>query len=322
KVLIVGLGQVGMGYDLDSNSSISSHAKSFSSHSKFKLIGGVDKDLSRRKLFEENYRLPSYSKVSEAVLDETPDVVVIAVATEFHFSIFTEVINSCSPRAILCEKPLSYFYDEANKIVTQSEKRGIQLYTNYLRRCDNAIIDIKKRIHKNKIITPFKGICWYTKGLIHNGSHFINLFQFLFGDVKSFEIINPGRQLNSSDIEADVKIRFGSGDIYFLSIPEENFSHCAFEMIFENGQLRYEHGVMSWNSVVADKIVAGYKVINETPEIIDSDTSRLQWHVVDQLSRSLAGENSHICNGKAGLSTQYVLEKIRSDVKDISRIDN
>ena len=39
---------------------------------------------------------------------------------------------------------------------------------------------------------PIKGFCWYTKGMIHTASHFVDLCYFWLGNVKDYEIIYKG----------------------------------------------------------------------------------------------------------------------------------
>ena len=50
SVLIVGLGQIGMGYDLhhDVNNQIYTHARAFSQHPDFYLIGAVDSEKKKK----------------------------------------------------------------------------------------------------------------------------------------------------------------------------------------------------------------------------------------------------------------------------------
>mgnify|MGYP006424554935 FL=1 len=53
SVVIVGLGAIGMGYDLDSTDTISTHAKAFQAHSDFYLVAGIDCNIENRRIFEE-----------------------------------------------------------------------------------------------------------------------------------------------------------------------------------------------------------------------------------------------------------------------------
>ena len=58
KVLIVGLGSIGMNYDLNDKSGkkILTHANAFSNNDYFTLIGGVDLKEESRKTFNKRYK--------------------------------------------------------------------------------------------------------------------------------------------------------------------------------------------------------------------------------------------------------------------------
>ena len=89
-MLIIGLGQIGMGYDLhhnDATSQIYTHARAFSQHPDFSLIAAVDPDKNLRETFEQKYQCPAYAKVDEALKSHKPHLVIIAVPTQYHFEI-------------------------------------------------------------------------------------------------------------------------------------------------------------------------------------------------------------------------------------------
>ena len=54
SALIVGLGQIGMGYDLSlaPDQFVYSHARALSLNPEFKLVGGVDPDRAKRRDFQ------------------------------------------------------------------------------------------------------------------------------------------------------------------------------------------------------------------------------------------------------------------------------
>src|SRR4026207_202026 len=56
-VMIVGLGRIGMEYDLELDPSryVYSHARAFSQHPAFRLVAGVDPAPERRRMFEAAY---------------------------------------------------------------------------------------------------------------------------------------------------------------------------------------------------------------------------------------------------------------------------
>ena len=312
RALVVGLGQIGMGYDIDADpkSRIATLARAFSEHPEFELVGGVDQDSTRRELFQARYQNPSFSSVDTAIEKTSPDVIAIAVPTEAHYQVLSKIVQLGALKAILCEKPLSYDFVEATEMVSLAEKYDVKLFTNYMRRCDPAVIEVRRRIDQDEISGPIKGICWYSKGIFNNGSHFLNLLQYWLGEVKNFEIINQGRLWGDHDPEPDVKIKFELGEVYFFSAKEENFSHYTVELIAANGRLRYEQGAMTWQPSASDRNNTGYVILSSDAEVIKSDATRMQWHVVDQISNYLSGAKTSICTGEQGLSTLNVLMQI------------
>ena len=313
--LIIGLGNIGMGYDVDSdtNSYVATFSKAFSLHPHFELVGAVDPDSSKRSKFQDKYNHPAYSSVSDALAVLTPDVIVIAVPTDLHYQVFNEIIAQKSPKIIICEKPIANSYEQAYEMVEKCEKNNILFFVNYPRRCDSAVINIKKRISADDIQSPAKGVCWYTKGILHNGSHFINLFQYWFGKVVDFEILKKRRNTNANDVEADVMINFEQGSIYFLLADENCFSYNTYDLLAQNGRLKNENGVIYWQSLVKDENFLGYTVLDTSPEEIKSEPLRLMWHVVDQLANKLKGVSSDICTGEEALSTLLECLRIKNE---------
>ncbi len=135
--LIIGLGQIGMGYDyaLDTHY-VYTHARAFSMHDGFDLLGAVETDAGKRKLFEYRYKRPSYETVEEALSVEQPDVIIIAVPTSEHFVSIKNILSNSRPKVILCEKPLAYSLEEAEQLLNLCESNSVELYVNYIRRSD------------------------------------------------------------------------------------------------------------------------------------------------------------------------------------------
>lgn len=312
--LVVGLGQIGMGYDLEDDPQeqrVASLARAFAEHDKFNLVAGVDSSAARRELFKSHYVQPVFPSVADALEEIAPSVVAIAVPTEAHYQVLHEVIQAPSVKAILCEKPLSYSLDEAMEMVQLAACSGVHLYTNYMRRCDSAVVEVKRRLLHGEIVGPIKGVCWYSKGLFNNGSHFFNLMQFWLGDMRGFKIIDQGYIFSGHDPEPDFKVQFESGEVYFHAACEENFTYHSVELVAANGRLRYDNGSIKWQPAVADSQNIGYIILSSSSEFIESNNRRIQWHVVDQISNDLAGKVTSICTGAQGLSTIKGLDQIR-----------
>ena len=134
SVLIVGLGDIGMGYDLgdiQSSERVLTHAHAFNIHDSFDLAGGVDLLKSKRILFEDYYGLPAYNKISVAMKALIPNVVVIATPVSTHLHTIVEIFSAGNPDVILCEKPLAYDIHDAEQIVKICLDNNCKLFVNY-----------------------------------------------------------------------------------------------------------------------------------------------------------------------------------------------
>lgn len=315
KVMVIGLGQIGMTSDLNLNSHeyISTHARAFHEHPAFELIAGIDGDARRREQFELEYDCPAFSALGAETEGLSPDVVAIAVPTPLHASILRQVLSLYRPRAVLCEKPLSYDLAEAREIVALCEEANCALYVNYIRRADPAVTEVKQLLNNNRGDTSIKGVAWYSKGLFNNGSHFFDLLQYWLGEMQSFQVIQSGRSWGD-DPEPDLLVNFTGGTVFFLAAKEENFSYYAIELVVAGGRLRYDHGgeKIVWQGAVPSAVSPGYTVLDPDGKSIVNGLSRIQWNVVDQLKAALDGKDAAICTGREALRTIEYLTSIKN----------
>lgn len=313
--VVIGLGQIGMLSDLtfDPRHHVYTHARAFNEHPAFDLLAGVDEDAQRRKEFQEIYRRPAYDNVGDALKAHCPDTVAIAAPTPAHATVLREVLQTCRPRAILCEKPLSYDIIEAREMVALCEQAGSQLFINYVRRADPAVREIKRRLDSGQIATPLKGVVWYSKGLFNNGSHFFDLLQHWLGEMQSFQVVQRGRNWGE-DPEPDLAVAFANGRIHFLAAREEDFSHYTVEMVSPSGRLRYDLGGerVLWQPAVASVSSPGYTVLDPVEQGIPNELSRIQWHVADQLAAAMHGRPAAICTGDEALRAIEHLTSIKN----------
>ncbi len=316
KALLVGLGNIGMGYDLNSpsNNLVLSHAKSLMLSDRFIFKGAVDSDILKRKKFEKYYNLPSYSLIKDALTNLDVDVAIVATPTNLHLSSIEELIRFGIIKSILCEKPISYSIAEAKKILKICSSRNCKLYINYMRRTDPGVIEIKNFFDENINIFPCKGLAWYSKGLLHNGSHLVDLLKIWLGDIVGYKLINKGSIVNDGrDCESDFLIKYQNGDIIFLSCDEKNFSHYTIELVTPIGRLRYEAGGFdaSWQKIVPDKDYPNHKILDTFKHNFDCQMNYSQLNLINEWANSIDFPRNLLCTGEDATKTLKVLNSIR-----------
>lgn len=192
---VVGLGKIGMGYDetLPPKKYVQTHVRALHIHPGFTLAGGCDPNKSKRRKFFLRYKKPVFSRPEELLKKTRPEVVIIANPASQHKKSLSTAIREKKVRAVLCEKPLAENLLDSVQMVKNCKKRRKKLYINFIRRADSGILEIKKRIQTGKIQGPFKAVVWYSKGLLHNGCHYVDLLKFLFGPMRGASLIRKER---------------------------------------------------------------------------------------------------------------------------------
>lgn len=317
--LVIGLGQIGMEYDYEkqNDSLIFTHSRAIDKHPNFKLVGGVDVSSDRRNRFEKMYNQPTFSDLNLSLKKLKPNIVVISTPTETHSSILKKVIDIWPPKVILCEKPLAYEPDVAKSMLDLCKKAGIKLFVNYMRSVDIGVLEVKKRIEIGQIKNPIKANVWYSKGLLNNGSHLLNLLSFWLGKIVSAEIIEKGRLFNQLDPEPDFNVQFNSGTAIFRAAWEESFSHICVELLSPSGRLFYDNGGFNieWQSTINDPDFKGYKILDKKIEVIKNSMNSYQLQVYDNIFRYLKNEKTTLTTGSEALDTLRGLSLIIKQIK-------
>jgi predicted dehydrogenase len=314
KVLIIGLGNIGFRYDLGLSASnyIYTHARAFANHPNFELVAAVDPDFRNRNEFESNYERPTFEDIAGAASNGPFDVVIISTPTDSHLEILREVTDSLLPQIILCEKPLAYLVEEAKIMVDICERAGIILLVNYIRRSEPSVISVKEKIDHEIIKPPFKGVVYYTKGFLHNASHFFELFRYWFGAMSDFQVCRCHNH-SSLDKEIDVVVNFGNeAEIHFLNLQDSDLNFWKLEIFASNGRLIYsnEEDSIIWMEKRCDKNPQG--VIKEfgAPEFIKGYRSMYQLNVVNQIHNLLNKNNFNLCSGSETIETLIEMNEI------------
>lgn len=140
RAAIVGLGFIG-GADQVSGDVLGqqvtdldgTHAEALSKHPRIELVAGSSRDAGRRERFAQRTGCQTYSDWAEMLEKEQLDIVSVATYTPVH----AEIAIACAERgvrAIWCEKPVSNFLPDAERMLAACEKAGSLLAINHNRR--------------------------------------------------------------------------------------------------------------------------------------------------------------------------------------------
>ena len=311
KAAIIGLGRIGQGFDYDQpdDSLIATHASAYFHHPGFELLAGVDPVPSQRKRFEAKYDRPAYSDIKEMMDHHLPDIVSIAVPVNQHLPVFQEIIH-CNPKAVICEKPIASSAAEGRLMLAIASDHQCALVVNYMRRFEPGSIALKRIIQEGGVGEIFKGVVWYSKGLLNNGTHFIDLLCYWLGDVTSVEVMSKGRKWDGKDPEPDICLHFDKVAVYVFAGREECYSTGEIDLFGSRGRIRYtEFGKqIEICKTVPDPVFEGYTILRKERDVIPTDLKRYQWYVLEGLYNHLVHNTALASDGQTATKTMEVFE--------------
>ena len=240
SALLVGLGNIGCKYDLQSEE-ILTHLKAMVLSNSIKTIHVYDSNLKFAKIISKEYNVQIETELSTKSLMKY-DLVVIATPTNFHFKILQDCLKN-NNQTIICEKPISYKLNEIDSLSISYKKSQSTVIINYFRRFLNGYINLKKTIKKSNNKLRSVNIR-YSRGLINNCSHALDLIEFLTDESVQFSKINFINKINFTENDNTLSCIFKSGEVdYFLDGRDENYGKFEIDLKFENYKVKiYDRG--------------------------------------------------------------------------------
>ena len=302
--LIFGLGNIGMGYDINKKN-IQSHSKAIETHEGFNLSGAIEKNKKKRISFEKKYKKPTFKTFKSSFKLIKPDIIIISSSTESHLTVLKDILSLHKPKAIVCEKPLGTNLKESLEIYNLCKNNKIKLYVNFFRLSDPGIIKLKRKFR-----TPIKGSIIYSRGTLNNASHFINTLQFWFGRIVKVNLIKKGSKFNKFDFNSSFSISFKYANFIFKPTNIKNRYTNSIIIHAKNGTLFYLNGGtnINWQKKKGDK--KNSQILNDKTQKLYSGKKYSQLHFVNNLYYALKGKKSDICNGHKAIKTLKIISSL------------
>jgi len=330
RALLVGLGQIGCGYDAAlpfafdqprSSAQTLTHARALASHPGFALVAGVDPSLQARQRFTRLYGAPAYSNLASwsAVLkDAAPDLVVIAVAPQLQPSLVQELLKLTEPQLLLLEKPVASDLEQGWALqAAWARHLPISVGVNYIRRWLPSVQAWRSRLQDGELGKFLHGQLTYGKGLLSNGSHFVNLAEAWLGPLTLSRVIDRGMPYLGFDREASLEllaVDHALAPLQVRSVGSTGLRAGELDLWFEGGRLCWlNHGqaIAFWprrEPALGDS----HAPLAADPELYPTGLEHYQLEVVDVLYRHLQDPKTCplLCTFSDGLNTFETLAPI------------
>ena len=306
--VIIGASNIGVGYTKPNDTKgIQTHAHAYMSDQRTTLIGITDIDHDKTKKFSKLWGVKGFRNVKEIFANGNIDVVSIASSDESHHSLLKEILKY-KPKMVLCEKPITTDLKVSSKLVKLYQKEGILLAVNHTRRFNQPMINLANDIKTKKYGALINSVGIYTKGILHNGSHLIDLFRYFFGEVKRFRILSEIYDYKETDPTIDAFIEFVCGQkVHFVGANEKAYSVFDIDLFFEKGRIIISDFGKTINYYNAQKRtdLKGEKKLFHSKSI-DTDLSSSINKVVSNLIDAYEKNDKLYCSGYDAVETQRI----------------
>jgi predicted dehydrogenase len=313
QAVLIGLGQIGCGYDADlpfvfdqprSSPKTLSHARALACHPGFQLVAGIDPDPLARDRFERIYRRPAHPDLetwSASLPNPCVDLAVIAVHPGLQPLLLEKLLLLLTPRALLLEKPVAINLEQVNTIVRSCATHpDLIVAVNYIRRYLPVVKEWRQRLHAGDLGRLLHGQITYGKGLLSNGSHFVNLAEFWLGPLKPKCVLDFGVNFRDFDQEASVEliaVDHANAPVIVRSIGWSGMRAGELDLWFEKGRLCWcnnGQAIAYWPKISA---VDGdtHSTLSPLPITCETGIDHYQYEVFSDLYKCLNDQGRLAC---------------------------
>ncbi len=315
NVLIVGCGNIAGGFDQarEDHSPPQTHAGAFSADQRFTVQACIEPDAEKREAFADFWNIPQrYADFDEINKDELElDIVSVCSPTDLHKA-HIEAALTLSPKVIFCEKPLTPSMADSQSIVELCAKSGTALCINHNRRWDPKISELRQAIEQQTFGSLRSVVGYYNKGVLNNGSHLIDLIQFLIGDLTVLATGGIEFDYLESDPSISALLRSSTGiPVHLVTGHANDYSLFQLQLIFAERLITMEAGGQTWfiQELINNPLFSGYKLLDQGKRYQGSYAATTV-NAIDNIYTHLSQGTTLASDGWSALSAQNICEQI------------
>jgi UDP-N-acetyl-2-amino-2-deoxyglucuronate dehydrogenase len=248
------------------------------------LVAVCDLVPDRARAIAEQHRIPSYTNYHEMLTRERVDVVSILTPSGMHPAHAIDLMRRYRVHTVI-EKPMALALDDVASMQRAATESGTKIFPIYQNRYNKAVQRVRQDLASGALGKPVlgtvrvrwsRGAAYYARdpwrgtwamdggALTNQGIHYIDLLQYLLGDVESVSA-STATLLASVEVEdtAVATVKFASGALGVIEVTT-----AARPRDFEASiSVLAEHGTAVLGGIAANRLEV------YTPDPAAQDTS-------------------------------------------------
>ncbi|OIO01418.1 MAG: hypothetical protein AUJ49_07735 [Desulfovibrionaceae bacterium CG1_02_65_16] len=302
--MLIGCGKIGSGFADDPRvRGVLAHAHAYSLCPATTLVAVADASIDAAERCARRWSVPAWGADPQRLLAEVkPDIVSVCSPDATHHELIMAALQTPGVRGVLAEKPLAMTAADAADIVAAARAKNVRLAVNYSRRYAAGHVRLREEIRAGRLGRIQRVAGLYTKGALHNGTHWFDLARFLVGEVAAVQGWNllgePG-----PDPTLDCLLRFECGAVGSLqALDSQLFSLFEMDIVGSLGRARLvDSGHWIEHTHVADSpYYSGYATLmpeGRVPGVLENCTLR----AVEDLAACIETDHVPRCSGEDAL---------------------
>ena len=311
RVAILGAGRIGAMLDTPRNPLILTHAHGYKTCEEFEIVGFIDPNMDRAQAASARWGGVAFESIDKLLETQSVDVVSVCLPDELHYATLLTLAER-PPKFIFLEKPAVTTAEEADEVRTLYRELPVRVQVNYTRRFVPEIRRIREEIKKGNYGKFITGTGYYGKGLLHNGSHMVDLLQFLVGEVGSIEKISEIKDFYDHDPSVSARLTMLSGgEFYLCHIDSRKFHIFELDLMFESKRIRIRDlgTILEEYSPGDNRLFDGYRTLNKDAEL-STQHSKAMSHAMANIRDNLDHNEPLLCTLEESLETVKTCSRI------------
>ena len=318
RAAIIGCGKIGSEFADDPRiKGVYSHAGAYASCPETALVAVCDSDQGKLDRCAERWKVEArYRDPRKLLAEQQPDIVSICTPDSTHYELIRSAIATSGVRAVLTEKPLALDLESAQEIVQMASTRRVVLAVNYSRRYADRHIWLKEFLQSGGIGTIQTLGGYYTKGTLHNGTHWFDLSRFLVGEVVRVWGFDALKE-NGDDPTLDAFLELDCGaSAHLLGCRAAAFSLFEMDVIGTRGRVRViESGhTFEMYHVLDSPYYTGYRTL-ALKDRLEDGLNNVLLNAVGDVVRCLREGSQPRCSGNDGVAALEIALAVRESAR-------
>jgi predicted dehydrogenase len=317
RVLIIGCGKIAGGFDegRPDDAAPLTHAGAYAQDPRFTLAACVEPHQARREEFQKRWNVAEAAADLGGIAAQAGafDVVSVCSPTACHAADL-EAALALRPRLIFCEKPVAASLAEAERLVERAGQAGVRLAVNYTRRWAPDVVELARELGNGDWGALRSASGTYTKGIVHNGGHMVDLLRLLLGELSLVAAGGGVRDFREDDPTVPALLTSAAGVPVQLSIGDaRDYALFELSLVTERGAIAMLDGGQSWaiRRVGDSPTFAGYRGLGPA-EIVPGAYDQAMARAVANIADALDHDSPLASDGRNALAAQRLCEAIRS----------